>query len=410
LQSRIRLKTLTFLTLLYFVQGLPFGFQATALPVYLRAQGVSLTGIGLLGLLSAPWLFKVLWAPPVDFWGSARFGRRKSWIVPMQIALAGAAAAAAWVDPQRSLLPLLIAVLLMNLFAATMDIAVDGLAVDVLKNQELGIGNAAQVVGYKLGMLTGGGLLVWLSGSIGFRGLLSAIGALVATVTVVTLFWKEPAMHSGDPAEALPRLTIDKVVGLVRRSLLDPRAAWVLLAIGTYKIGEAMADAMFKPFVVDRGFSPAQIGLWFGTWGTMASLLGSLAGGVLASRWGVMRALNLTASVRVVPLIALAVVAAGSPSATVVIAVSSAEHFFGGALTTAMFAFMMSQVDRSIGATHFTLFATLEVLGKSPGAWASGPLAERFGYATVFAVAALLSAAFLPVVTRARRSFPNGVT
>jgi hypothetical protein len=69
-----------------------------------------------------------------------------------------------------------------------------------------------------------------------------------------------------------------------------------------------------------------------------------------------------------------------------------------------MFAFMMSKVDRSIGATHFTLFATIEVLGKSPGAWASGPLSERFGYAAVFAGAALLSVAFLPLFARVRQS------
>jgi MFS transporter, PAT family, beta-lactamase induction signal transducer AmpG len=165
-----------------------------------------------------------------------------------------------------------------------------------------------------------------------------------------------------------------------------------------------MADAMFKPFVVDLGFTPAQIGLWFGTWGTVASLLGSLIGGLLATRLGVLRALGLTAALRVVPLVALAFIAAGSPGSTGVIAVSSAEHFFGGALTTAMFAFMMSKVDRTIGATHFTLFATLEVLGKSPGAWASGPVAERFGYGVVFGVAALLSAALLPLLARLRQS------
>ena len=39
---------------LYFVQGLPFGFQATALPVYLRDAGMSLTGIGLATALALP--------------------------------------------------------------------------------------------------------------------------------------------------------------------------------------------------------------------------------------------------------------------------------------------------------------------------------------------------------------------
>ena len=75
---------LLLLTFLYLSQGLPFGFQATALPVYLRANGVSLEAIGFVTSLAAPWMLKPLWAPLVDRYGSARFGRRKSWILPLQ--------------------------------------------------------------------------------------------------------------------------------------------------------------------------------------------------------------------------------------------------------------------------------------------------------------------------------------
>lgn len=39
---------------LYLSQGLPFGFQATALPVLLRDKGISLTAIGFAGALACP--------------------------------------------------------------------------------------------------------------------------------------------------------------------------------------------------------------------------------------------------------------------------------------------------------------------------------------------------------------------
>src|SRR5687767_6318696 len=141
---------------LYFVQGLPFGFQATALPVYLRAAGVSLAVVGMATALALPWALKIFFAPLVDRYGSARFGARRSWILPLQLGLLACCAAAALVPPvplERSLAPLLWLVFGMNLFAATMDVAVDGLAVDLLEPDELGQGNIAQVVGYKAGML-----------------------------------------------------------------------------------------------------------------------------------------------------------------------------------------------------------------------------------------------------------------
>ncbi|HOG13146.1 MAG TPA: hypothetical protein PLR47_09110, partial [Smithellaceae bacterium] len=54
------------LFMLYLSQGLPFGFQATALPALLRERGLSLAAIGFAGALAAPWLLKPLWAPLVD--------------------------------------------------------------------------------------------------------------------------------------------------------------------------------------------------------------------------------------------------------------------------------------------------------------------------------------------------------
>ena len=56
---------------------------------------------------------------------------------------------------------------------------------------------------------------------------------------------------------------------------------------------------------------------------------------------------------------------------------------------------MMSRVDVRIGATHYTLLATIEVLGKMPAAWFSGVIAERLDYGGLFLLAAALSFAFL---------------
>lgn len=393
---------------LYFVQGLPFGFQATALPVYLRDAGVSLTGIGLATALALPWMLKVLWAPLVDRYGSPRLGRRRSWILPLQVLLAAACAAAAAATPDGRLTALLLLVLLMNLFAATLDVAVDGLAVDLLQPTELGHGNIAQVVGYKVGMLTGGGLLVWASGRIGWDGLFLAMAGLVALSLLVTLSFRErPAAGDGEPAEQPVYPRIGEILALLGRSLRSRNALWLLLFVGTYKLGESMADTMFRPFLVDAGFGREQIGLWVGTWGMLFSIAGSFAGGLLASRVPLLRALAVTAVLRALPVAGEWWLSLVEPTAQRVIAVTCAEQFFGGALTTALFAYMMSRVDRRIGATHYTLLATVEVSGKLPAAWASGAIAQATSYPALFALATLLSVAFLALLAPLSRSRPT---
>ncbi len=409
MSPRIRLGKLGILWTLYFVQGLPFGFQATALPVYLRSAGMSLEGIGLAIGLSLPWSLKLFWAPVVDRYTHGRLGRRRSWIVPLQILLALTCLAAALVPPEKGLTPILLLVLAMNLFAATMDIAVDGLAVDVLEIRDLGHGNVAQVVGYKAGMLTGGGLLVWASGVIGWAGLFIAMAALIGLCLLVTLAWRESG--GGDdstprPPRAHPRFA--EIFAALRRALGEAGAGWLLLFVATYKLGESMADTMFKPFLVDAGYGGQQIGLWVGTWGMLFSIAGSVAGGLMARRMPLLRAVGIAAVLRALVVGGEWWLSLVDPTPQRVIAVTCLEHLFGGALTTAMFAFMMSRVDRKIGATHYTLLASLEVWGKLPSAWASGFVAANSSYPVLFGVATVLSIAFLallaPLAAAMRRS------
>lgn len=383
-------RRLAMLWMLYFVQGLPFGFQATAVPVLLREGGASLTVISLAGLVSAPWILKPLWAPWVD-----ASPRRKTWLLPMQGLLAGSVALGGFIGDSRTA-PLLAAVGLMNLFAATLDIAVDGLAVDILDERDLGLGNAAQVVGYKLGMLTGGGLLLWVSARIGHASSMYAMALSIAVTAFITWRFAEPTPESRARREPLRyRATLRALV----RTLAAPRARWLGLAVLTYKLGESVADAMFKPFLVDAAFTRAQIGLWLGTWGMLFSLLGSLGGGWLASRWRLWQTLTVLAALRILPLVGeWWLVGWAAPSSRAVIAVTSAEHFFGGALTTAMFAMMMSRVDRNIGATHFTALAALEVVGKAVPSLAAGALTDALGYRFAFGLAVALSTAFLFVL------------
>jgi hypothetical protein len=255
------------------------------------------------------------------------------------------------------------------------------------------------VVGYKVGMLTGGGLLVWASGAIGWEGLFLAMAGLIGACFLVSLSWRES--ESPRPAAAGPRRVhpgFGEILAALRRAVFDDGAGWLLLFVGTYKLGESMADTMFKPFLVDAGYGGQQIGLWVGTWGMLFSIVGSIGGGWLARRRPLLEAVGIAAALRALPVAGEWWLSLVEPTPQRVLAVTCAEHLFGGALTTAMFAFMMSRVDKRIGATHYTLLAAIEVWGKLPSAWASGFVAAHTSYPVLFGLATLLSIAFLALL------------
>lgn len=393
---------LTLLFFLYLSQGIPFGFQATALPLILRERNTSLTLIGMSTLLASPWVLKFLWAPVIDMKWNRSLGRRRTWIIPLQIILIiSIISASQTID--TGIFILAVNILLMNFAAATQDAAVDGLAVDILAENELGYGNSAQVVGYKAGMILSGGLLVWLSGYFGWSVQFIIMSVISSIPLVLILFFREART---DNTETCGRLSLRDVTGILTGTLRVRSTRYFILFILLYKSGEVMIDVMFKPFVLDSGFTASSTGLWIGTYGMAASICGSVAGGILTSRKTPFTGLLYASILRLIPLVCITALSLIRPQACHIIAISLAEHFFGGMLTTAVFAFMMFNVDRIIGATHYTLFASIEVAGKAPGAALSGIVAQRFGYTACFITGTVISALVILLLPLYKRSSP----
>ena len=112
---------------LYFAEGFPFGLVADAVPVYLRLQGVSLTDIGLLGLVGLPWTLKFLWAPAVDLWG-----RRRTWIWVCQVLMSVPLLTLAFLHTQESAWTIWAALVMLAVLSATQDIAIDAYTIELL--------------------------------------------------------------------------------------------------------------------------------------------------------------------------------------------------------------------------------------------------------------------------------------
>lgn len=403
-------KKLALLSALYLAEGVPYGFQALALPVLLREQGTSLKAIGWATALSLPWMLKALWAPLVERWSWERLGPRKSWIVPMLLLLIltclGGLTVLLELGSTAGLAGLLALVFVQNLASATLDVAVDGLAVDLLDPHELGMGNTAQVVGYKAGMFASGGILLGLSERIGgWPGMFLCMSLLLglALWLSVRLLSPEPPPS---PAAAQARGSLRDVLRTVGGAVAGPGGWSLLLFLATYKLGEALLSVMFKPFLQDQGVTPAQIGVWVGGWGLLFSTLGSVLGGVLAHRLGLWPAMAWAALLRSLSMLGPALLALGLfarwPLPHVAVPVLCLEELCGGALTTATFAFMMSRTDRRVGAAHYTLLASVEVWGKGLVAFFSGQITQALGYGPAFALAAGVSLGLLPVLLLVR--------
>ncbi len=390
-------RKLLLLTGLYFSQGLPYGFFTQALPAWLRQQGVSLEHIGLTSLLAVPWAAKVLWSPLVDRWSGSPLGPRRGWILPLQLAAVALMAALALVEARSHLGLLMAMVLMTNLFSATQDVATDALAVDLLHARERGLGNGVQVAGYRAGMIVGGGALLMAFGALGWAGTFAAMAALLVIATLPVLALREAPRRVQPLEKPGPSLAI----------LMGDRRAWpwfgVLLL---FKAGEGAETAMLRPLLVDRGLDLAAIGWLMGTLGFAAGLLGALLGGWLADRLTHRTALAGCGLAQSLGLASWVLAAQPQVPVASLGAFVALEHLTSGMATAALFTAMMDRTDRQSAASHYTLQASLVVVGSGLAAALSGWSARHLGYAGHFGLCALLG---LAGVATALRVLGSGV-
>lgn len=391
--ARRRLLTVAFL---YFVQGSPVAVLWEVLPVYLRLQGVSLRAIGGLRLLELPFTLKVLWSPLVQ-----RSGDRRAWVTGGMLAVAGAVAALPLVGREAILL-LGGLVLLLTTASATQDIAIDAYTVALVRPDEVGPANGIRASAYRVALVAVGGGLVSLSQWVPWPPLFVLAGLAFAALGLGARW--VPALE-GRPE------TRRGWLGAFARWIGTWRALPLVAFVLTYKLGEFAIGPMVKPFWVDQGRTPLEIGLVPTALGIVLSIAGALAGGAFIRGHGVVTALWALGAPQALSNLGYAAVAALDGPRGALYLASMVDSFAGGLGTAAFLAFLMRVCQPEHAAVQYAFLSSLFSLTGRLAGGVSGWGAERWGYAGYFTLTFLVSLpafAFLPWVAAWTREAPAG--
>jgi PAT family beta-lactamase induction signal transducer AmpG len=176
---------------LYFGQGLPVGISTVAIPAWLAANNAPDAHVALIaGTAYLPWSFKPIPAFIMDRYAYLPMGRRRLWLILAMMMMFAAFALAAVFAPDVDDIGLLWWItFLLGAGAATQDVAVDGLAVDILTEREQGPASSFMFGGQTVGRAAAGagaGTLLYLYGSqVAFLAFLPVIALLVIYAMVL---------------------------------------------------------------------------------------------------------------------------------------------------------------------------------------------------------------------------------
>ncbi len=380
----------------YFAMGLPLILINLVAPLMFNDFGISDAQVAFwTSLLILPWSLKPFWSPLMEMYKTKKF-----FVVTTQLVSGISLAIIAMALPLPNFFPYVVAIMTVLAFSgATHDIALDGVYITELdKTQQ------AQFVGwqgafYNLAKVTAMGGLVYLAGVLeGKVGVLYAWVIIMllcgALLTVLGLYhWRvlptggaEAARH-GSIGETM-RETWGVIVQFFQKKNIWIYIAWIVF----YRFTEGLVIKIVPLFlkadtaVQGLGLTKDEIGLYYGTFGVVAFIVGSILGGYFISWRGLKKAIFPLCCIFNVPFVVYALLALYQPdSAILVCGAIVFEYFSYGFGFVGLTLFIMQQVaPGKHQMAHYAFGSALANLGVMLPGMISGVISDAIGYEKFF--------------------------
>lgn len=405
---------------LYFAMGLPFVVLNMVAAILYKDMGVSDAQIAFwTSLIMWPWTIKFLWSPFLELYRTKKF-----FVVATQLlsgVLFGLAALALQLPSFFAVTIALFAVVAFS--GATHDIAADGVYMSELTAEQQARYIGWQGAFYNLAKLVATGGLVWLAGWLckGFAGRTAGeteafgmswtvILAILCVLLVAAGLWHLKVLPQGGAAAAEGHSLSEGIAGLraVVADFFRKPHIWTSIAfIILYRLGEGFVMKIVPLFLKTPlaegglGLSNQQIGLYYGTFGAGAFLLGSLLAGYYIAGRGLRRTLLSLVCVFNLPFAVYALLAWFQPQSMWLVGGGILIEYFGyGFGFVGLTLYMMQQVAPGpYRMAHYAFASGIMNLSVMVTGMASGFLSDWLGYRFFFLA---VMAATVPVFVMTR--------
>lgn len=401
-------KKLLVIFTLSIASGLPFLLLLSTLSIWLIESGVSKTKIGLFAFATVPYAVKFLFAPILDnmqlpYLGKL-LGKRRSWLLFMQVGLVTSLLLLANSNPTDSLGYTAISALLVGLFSAGQDIIIEAYRIEILGKSQVGVGSTCSVLGYRIGMLiSGAGALYCASYFNSWASAYNIMAAILCMGILATLFANEPK-HS---VAILPDLYQNKATfnlsELLKKLLIFPakellknnNVILVLAFILFFKFVDTVLNIMTMPFLIEIGFSKLEIANVAKTFGICAMVFGGVYAGIYLQRHSLYKLLLLSAYFQLIASVLFIFQSIVGNNIYVLLLTMGVENITCGMGQVAMIAYLSLLCNKSHTACHYAILSSLASFARVQFSAISGAFADSVSWVVFYTVVAIFC---LPII------------
>ena len=383
-----------------FCSGLPFGMLIDPLSYWLREADISRSTIGLLSWITLMFTFKALWSPFVDrikLPFLSLLGQRKSWLVLSQSLVVISIFGMSFSDPTNSLMVLVAFALSVSFFAATQDICIDAMRVELVLDHEQGEAASMYQGGWRIAFLVSQVFTFFIASYYDWSAAYFSIGILMGMLVLFSIFIiPEPKRPDSDlpgiesnPLKSFKNLYLSPLKDLFER-YFDNNILLVFLLIIFYRFSDIVLGPMAMPFYVDTGFSKEEVAIVTNAFGIAMTMAGVFVGGLLIYRYNLMSVVFLGALLVMLTNVAFAWLDTIGHNVSALTVTITLDNFSQGVASTALIALLSGLTNRSFTATQYAALFLLATFPATIIKGFSGFFVDSFGYFNFFLYAAAL--------------------
>ncbi len=397
---------------LAFSSGFSVLFLMCTIPLWLRDFGITKTVIGWFSLTYLPYVLKIFWAPFMDVFNVPFFGKKlghlRGWAFVTQASLLLFVLLLSFINPLDHLTLVASVTVIIAFCSASRDIVTDAYRVEILDSEEVAPGSAIYLLGYRIGMLVASAGSLFLADYLPWSMVFHMLCGFLFVGLIVILFIPEPKVaykeHKGSSVgEHLAfvksfGIRLIKATKMPLKEFFD-RKSWLLiiLLIPFYKLGDNFVSNMSNFFFLEIGFLKTEIAKTVKLFGLIASIIGSLWGGIIVNRLGDLKAMFLNGIIHMLAFGAYVVQAYVGDSIYMLYFTIAITHVTAGIVTTAIVSYISNLCHPSYRVTQYAFFSSVRSLDKCL-AFPAGMLADTLMWSTYFMIVPFFSLSALILI------------
>jgi PAT family beta-lactamase induction signal transducer AmpG len=386
---------------MYFAQGIPQGLLAIAIPAWLASEGASAGDISsYLAVIVLPWAFKLISGPFMDRYEFLAMGRRRPWVLGAQLGLTLALFSLMLIErPAEQIGLLMLLGMFINIFAATQDVAVDGMSIDLTPVREQGRLNAFMGFGKAIGWATSAAVsgMLLATGGIRMAAIVAAAGSGIVLLVFALILEREGERRlpwSRGEAGSLhtPGNSFKAVFGGLNNVLWKGASIVVLLIMFFDGMISGYGHALMPIAAVKLfNYTTAQWSQLVAAMGLIGAVL-ALGIGPFIDRFGSKRMLVLTIALLGLHALLLAQTQNLWADSLYVKVMLSLWVVLGPVTMVCAIALAMTICSSGVSATQFAIYMSAANLGSSAGSKVFGMIADGTNFSETYTIMSVIVA------------------